>query len=713
MQNSATRFPLPVVVRCGGLLSTAMVALSVMLSILESALAEVNIDTGQTNLIANGNLEIDEVRKPPTGWVMWGAQQFKNPENYRRDLAVSHSGQASLRIFHPKDTAGYIVTDPQSAIRPQPGMAYEISFFARADQPCQGRFMVLGYHSIRPFVDAESPLSTAISLNTEWRQYRFEIRESIDFFADSARYIILGFQASDDPRVECTMWLDDLVVTERRMEPGACLINPASLTIQPIQHRLRPAEELSIEADLNGAGRRALKAACGISFHRLVGFTGYPFDAGGQYLLPAELEEAIRQLRLPMSRVYGVGHEPPRTDQPAWPIETAIDRLARLCDRVGLSRDMMVVELEEQSANRKLDPEIWAKAVQYARSKSYGFRFWEVANEPYSQTFSSGQSMGKAFPTSDDYIAHVKAVATAIRKVDPEAQVGLAIAIARPLWGNYVLKNAAGYYDFVVAHYYGFENAYRNSFEELVLGQNYRLLEQIQRSQALIEAYNAGKRVYQLDTEWGMHSSGPNGERADYANRNANIIGVVHRAVRMIYYVREQPLAGASAWQMLGHSRGLGFTVLATDQPNARTMLYWLYYYFNRHVGEKLVDFEGTAPFYTTRGVKDETGTEGPITPVLLTTDAEQQRVFCIVANGSWTKDVPCRFVLRNFQGRLAAATSLSDNNLDGSPLLASKDRFVQDLSGSVRVTAHGKVTVLSGTIPAHSVVFVTLERLP
>jgi len=713
MGDSETTLPIPLVARFGGSFLVVLFALSGPWTVPDRAIAEVRAGVGQKNLIVNGDLEVAEVSKPPSGWVMWGAQQFKKPENYQRDLKVFHSGQASLRIFHPKDTAGYIVTDPQLAIRPEPGMAYQIRFFARADKPCQGRFMVLAYHSIRPFVDAETPLSTAISLDTEWREYRFEIRESIDFFADSARYIMLGFQASGDPRTECTMWLDNVVVTAYQMESAARLVNPASLKISPVPHRLKPGVQLEVEADVSNCAQRALKAACGISFHRLVGFTGYPFDAGGQYLLPAELEEAIRQLRLPMSRVYGVGHEPPRADQPAWPIETAIDRLAQLCDRIGLSRDMMVVELEEQSANRKLDAEIWARAVQYSRSKGYGFRFWEVANEPYSQTFGSGQSMGRAFPTSDDYIDHVKSVATAIRRIDPEAQVGIAIAIARPLWGNYVLKNAAGYYDFVVAHYYGFENAYRNSFEELVLGQNYRVLEQIQRTQSLIEAYNAGRRVYQLDTEWGMHSSGPNGERADYANRNANIIGVCHRAVRMIYYVREQPLAGASAWQMLGHSRGLGFTILATDQPNSRTMLYWLYYQFNRHIGEKLIDFEGTAPFYATRGIRSETATEGPVTPVLLTTDAEQRLVFCVAVNGSWTKDVPCRLVLKNFQGRLASATLLSDDDLDGSPLLVTKDRFVRTFLADVRVNALEKSTLVTGTLPAHSVVLVTLERLP
>ncbi|MGB9687737.1 hypothetical protein [Thermogutta sp.] len=669
--------------------------------------------TASRNLIVNGDLERDDDRKPPFGWVMWGAQQFKNPENYTRDTQIRRSGKASLRIFHPKDTAGYIVTDPQLAIRPEPGLAYDISFFARADRPCQGRFMVIGYESIRPFVDAESPLNVAISLDTQWRQYRFEIRESMDFFAESSRYLILGFQAAGDSRVECTMWVDDVVVIPRKMPAGARLINPATLSIPPLPHRLTPGDTLDVTADVLQSGRPTLKTACGLSFHRLVGFTGFPFDAKGQYNLPGELEMAIRELKLPLSRVYGVGHEPPQKDQPPWSIEMAIDRLALLCRRINLPYEMMVVELEEQSARRKLPPEVWAEAVRYARSKGYGFRYWEVSNEPYSRSLSDSPGEGEAFPTSDDYVAHVRVVSAAIRRADPTAQVGVAIHIGRPRWGNYVLKNAAGSYDFAVAHYYGFENAYKSSFEELVLGQNYRILHRIQQTQALLNAYNPNRRVFQLDTEWGMHSPGPNGERPDYANRNGNIIGVLHRAVRMIYYVREQPLAGASGWQMLGNSRGLGFDILVTDRPSARTMLYWLYYHFIRHVGDSVVDFQGTAPFVTTRGITSDQQCEGPMTPLLLTMDAQKRQLFCVLANGSWTREVPCRLFFKNFQGRLAFAKLLSDDDLDRSPLLTASQSFVRDIPENWKVEIGNGATQVRGTLPAHSVVFLTLEQSP
>ena len=62
---------------------------------------------------------------------------------------------------------------------------------------------------------------------------------------------------------------------------------------------------------------------------------------------------------------------------------------------------------------------------------------------------------------------------------------------------------------------------------------------------ALLRAYNPNRDVYQYDTEWGMICSTPDGKEADYENRNANIIGTMHRAVRLIYYAREGFLRGA------------------------------------------------------------------------------------------------------------------------------------------------------------------------
>lgn len=646
------------------------------------------------NLVYNGDFEQVSDASPPPGWAMWGAQVFKVPANYTRDTSNPHSGQACFRIYHPANSGGYIVSAPEYAIRPKRGMKYEISFWARADKPGTSLFYLTGYETINPFRDAPSAGRWGINVSPEWRQFRFEVHEGWDFFADRTRYVLLTFNAASDRAQERTLWVDDVEVTEQPSEREGRLVDEQALTYEPLQHRLREGPEVAFTVDPRNVLRPASRAVGGVSFHRVCGWTGQPFNKEGVYTLAPELETAIRDMRLPMTRFYAVGDEP-------FGVEAALDKLAYLLARVGIPEEMTVVELETQGATSKLAPETWAQAVRHAKERGYRFRYWEVANEPY---------LGRdapAFPTPDDYIGHVRAVSAAIRGVDPQAQVGVAIS-HDTAWGNYVLKRAAGAYNFVVAHYYAVSNVHKRKFEAAVLTENYRTLDRILRTNALLRAYNPEGDVYQLDTEWGMHSSGPNGERADYVDRNANIFGTIHRAVRLIYYAREGMLRGASSWQMLSKLSGLGFGVLSQEAPDKRCMIYWLYYYFNRHVGDAVLAMDGTAPYYTpAEGDDPQTRPgeyPGPMTPVLVTADKEAKTLYLVAANGSWDRAVPCRMTVRNFQLASVEGVVLSHDDPDGSPLIERKEDFVRPLPLALDGDS------LRCELPPHSSVFVTLH---
>lgn len=256
-------------------------------------------------------------------------------------------------------------------------------------------------------------------------------------------------------------------------------------------------------------------------------------------------------------------------------VESAIDKVAEVCRRVGVAQEACVLEFEEQGASRKLSHESWAHGVEHALRQGYQFHHWEIANEPYASLWGKGG----AFPTPDTFISHFKAVSHAIRAVDPRAQIGVDINSTQTRWGNFLLKQLAGDYDFVSPHYYCGANVHRLAFEDIVLTENFRMLDRALRIQALLRAYNGQRPVYQYDTEWGMICSTPDGRAADYEDRNANIIGTLHRAVRLIYYARENILRGASGWQMLSKLNGQGFGILSQDQPQKRFMLYWLYYW--------------------------------------------------------------------------------------------------------------------------------------
>jgi len=653
--------------------------------------------TSGNNLIYNVDFELPSLENPPSGWAMWGADKYKIPDNYTRDTVNPHSGKACFRIHHPSGTAGYIVSAPEYAIQPKKDIMYTLSFWARTDKPGTSVFYFESYSSIRPFVDAPSPGQFLIDADSDWKQYKFEINEGWDFFAHKSRFIMLGFKATENDQEEKTLWIDDVVVNESKSSREGRMIDDSALDYNPLQHRLIPGQQLDFTLDAEKRLRQVTRDTGGVSFHRVMGWTGVPYNRNGEYTLSPELEQAVRDMQLPMTRFYAVGDEP-------FGLEGAIDRVAEMCQRVGVPEGHTVLELETQGANSKLSPEVWARGVQYSQHQGYKFHHWEVANEPYLMR------SGTAFPSPDAYIDHFKAVSKAIRKVQPDSQIGIAINPGSLIWGNYVLKQTAEFYDFVVGHHYDFiQNVNKCSLETAVLTENFRKLDSILRLNALIRAYNPNRDIYQYDTEWGMFGVGPNGEEADYVDRNANIFGTLHRAVRLIYYAREDILRGASSWEMFCRIRSQGFGILSPDAPSKRFMIYWLYYYFNRHIGEWVLNMDGTAPYNYPAEI-DGANTKletlsGPITPTLATISEDGKTIYLIIANGSWDQSTPCRVNFRNFEVNSAAGTVLSHPDPNGKPLLERKEDAVTELS----VMADEKH--ITCTIPEHSVVFLMVRR--
>jgi len=266
-------------------------------------------------------------------------------------------------------------------------------------------------------------------------------------------------------------------------------------------------------------------------------------------------------------------------------------------------------------------------------------------------------------------------------------------------WGTYLLKEAAGSYDFVVGHYYDSTNPYTHDIEQVTLTANYKMLNHILRVNATIAHFNPDGQAYQLDTEWGL-SGGvrPGDETPTRYWRNANIIGTLHRAVRMIYYAREGMLGGASGWEMFARPHQTTFAFLTRAYPNRRFMLYWLYYYFNRHCGDVALDVTGTAPWH------EAPASSGPVTPALVTLSKDGREIFLVIANGSWDNAYPCTVTLANFQTANATGRYLSQDDPDADPLVDKETDVVKELP--IETTEER----VSFTVPAHSIVFVALR---
>ena len=178
---------------------------------------------------------------------------------------------------------------------------------------------------------------------------------------------------------------------------------------------------------------------------------------------------------------------------------------------------------------------------------------------------------------------------------------------------------------------------------------------------------------------------------------------MMHRAVRLIHYLREDLLRGASSWEMFTYQRAPGFGFLAQDAPQRRSMNYWLYYYFNRHAGRWVLALDGTAPYH--EGSAGGRTYRGPSTPVVATLSADEQQLYLVLANGSWQASVPARVKLRGFSLRRSTGVVLSHSDPDGDPFLERREDLVRDLSVEIRGQE------LTTVLPPRAVAFITLQR--
>lgn len=660
---------------------------------------------GDTDLLRNGGFErpFTKIAEIADSWTPWGFDVPQTAERISHDTTNPHGGEACLkfaRAGNDKNWAGVIVTSPfKNHLAPKQGARYTLRFFARTDRPGPMQVLALSYRQLKPMEAGPQVANADFELTTEWREYSLSFTAGLDFLIGDARHIYFAFFPAVGPeslKLDKTLWLDDVSLTAEPAGPELTgLVDPASLDISPVPLRMKPGPTLELTVKTKKKLRPVTTTVGGSSISGLARWGG-PFSAQGDYTLASGAEAAVREMHLPLTRLYGlVDGEPFPT------VETALDKAAWLLEQFEIPRDTSMIELEEVFANSKLPPADWGRAAAHSVKQGLGFRHWEVGNEIYVGLFGIGH--GKAFPTPDDYVDHAVAVSKAIKEAQPDARIGISIYTAAPRWGNYVLHRARGHYDFVCPHFYGFSKVGQKTFEEIVIADNHTRLGDAQKLNALLTAYNPDRDVCIYDSEWGMHSSSLAGGQPWTEPRNANILGTVYRAIRMLYYVREGLVGGASGWVLFSSSANPGFLTVATDKPDERSMLFWLHHFFNTSLGSDVVDIAGAGPFFVG---KDGKGPPlAPLTPALATLSADGKTLQLMLVNGSWEHDVPARVALPDFAAKRATARLLRHDGLDAGPLLARKEDFVRDLA--VEVGSAG----VQFTLPSHSIAFITLEK--
>ena len=194
---------------------------------------------------------------------------------------------------------------------------------------------------------------------------------------------------------------------------------------------------------------------------------------------------------------------------------------------------------------------------------------------------------------------------------------------------------------------------------------------------------------------------------ADSTVQNGNIVGVLHRAVRLIYYLREDVVRGASAWEMFSNTGKWNALGILPKEGEKKSMLYWLHRTVNEHTGEWVLEMQGTTPYYQPQPSSDGRSTllPGPLAPAVVMLSKDEKTMYVIAANASSDRSIPCTLNVRNFVVANASGVLLSSSDLNGSPLLEKKEDFVSDLP--VRVNA----STVTCTLPPHSVTFLSLKK--
>lgn len=655
-------------------------------------------------LIQGGDFEapFTTVAEIANRWTAWGIDTQQVIPGMTRDEVNPHGGTACLRVFRPADPRewrGVVVSSPfKNALQPEPHTRYTLSFFARADRPGPIRVAVASYRSVRPIEQGPQIATHDFEVGSGWTECQLSFVSDVDFYADEARYIYLAFFPAVGAAARAadkTLWLDDIAIEAAPLgDDVARVVNPATLAVPPLSLRLDPGSTLDLRIDAATKLRATNRLANGLAIAGLARWNG-PYATTGESILPEAAATAVRDLRIPFSRFYGL-----TDDEPFGTVEAALDKAAELLDRLGIPRDTTALELEGVLANSRLSPAEWRRAVTHARDKGLGFRHWEIGNEVYVSIWGAG---GKAFASPTDYADHVIAVSRVIKDVQPDARVGISIKPDHIGWGSRLLAQTAGHYDFVCPHFYDFSKARKTSFENVVIASNHARLDEARQLAALLQAYNPDRPVSIYDTEWGLHSEAADGGKAWAEPRNANILGTLYRAVRMLYYAREDVVEGAAGWNLFSMSHNPGFLLIASDKPEQRTMLFWLYHHFSRHLGDDVVAITGQAPFHP--DPRNPASPGHPLTPVMATLSADSSRLFVMIVNGAWERDVPARIGLTGFTPRACAAVLLRHDDLDAHPLLERDSEFVHELP--VRLTGDA----LSFTLPSHSIAFLTLTR--
>ena len=430
-----------------------------------------------------------------------------------------------------------------------------------------------------------------------------------------------------------------------------------------------------------------------------------PFNNNFEYILPKKIEKRIRSLKIPMTKIFGWHGGKINGNDTLAVLKKELDSANEICRRLNIPEEWTILELERQfGRNASLNPVLYDSVVSYSARRGYGFRIWRIKNEIYRNW------------SPVEYSTHLKGVVPAIRKNQPNSMIAIAIPEKNRKWTQKIIELTQGKYDILMPHLYANLPTWEYKFEDIIAAQNFKIFSKIIELKSLIAGYQGkgGKRVLIIDGEWGLNSPGKNGEKPLFNPLNGNILGVIHRAYRLVYYIRENLVDGAIAWNLLNviKRRGKpsqGFSLLFTDAPNKTSLLYWLYYLFRRHIGKYVVKVRGSVPFFTSKKLRVGNISKFPITAGLATYTPDSSVLFLVITNSSYSDTLTGHISIMGNPGiNKVNGISLSDfrsHPLDSLPVIQDTTKVLKSLPVRLARDANFYIEILP-----HSVTFLRIE---
>lgn len=653
----------------------------------------------------NGDFERDfkTIKDISKNWIMWGHADGQITENVTQDHVEAQSGKACLKILrkaNPKTWSGLISTNPwTNKVEVKKNTIYELSFWAKSNLPGDSKVSLMLFKSLNPLENSRSQVDLEnYYVSKNWQEFKFSIKADEDFYTDDANYLTVLFFPSIGSllNTDRILWLDQITLKETTVSDSSKrLISSKDLKTKYFKPILDKAssDSLTLKINANDIIRKTNKKVTGLSISSLGRWHG-PFSKKGKYILAPELENSVRELNLPLTRLYGLNDNEVFDGK----MNTSLDKTKWLLDKLSIPTNATIIEPENYLANQKLTIQEWKDLVLHSKKNNLGFQYWEVGNEVYVSLWGKEHG-GMAFKSAKHYVDHFIKVSKAIKEIQPNAKVGISIYPSHIKWGNYVLLKATGYYDFVCPHFYGFPKA-TSSLEKIVLEDNMKVLKDVQDLNALIKYYNLNKDIHIYDSEWGLHSASST-NKAWALNMNSNVIGTLYRAVRMLYYAREDLVLGASGWALFDSSYNSGFLTVPIDKPQHKTTMYWLYYYMNRFLGQNVLKLSGEAPYYTNSSFSTI------LTPTMATINEDNNKIFLIIINASQEKEVNTFVEFESFSIYSHKGIYLSHDDMLSHPVLENKSDYVHNL----KITQETKCKIKL-SLPPHSISFMEFSKL-